>query len=85
MALSDLTLLTPQVIVSGGASISGASLLAGTSIQFGVVQKVFSGCTRVTVAQNVLFKSDVTRIIAYGNVQYFIISELDILSTEIAP
>lgn len=81
-ALDNITLLTPDVLIS--LFVSPNEFSSNGVMQFGVIEKIFSGCTRLTEGDFVIFKKSEELIESEG-VQYFICDEMNVKSKETAP
>lgn len=72
---------TPNVVIQEGASINGFQSVDANCV-FGAVKVVFPGCTTCAVGANVFYDKTNARRLVKGGVNYFSVSEKDILFIE---
>ena len=73
MALSDIILPYPYVLVAQSASTLGI-LPIGGNITFGVVVLVYSGSDRIAVDQTIMFDVKKSQEFIYGSTIYNLVS-----------
>ena len=75
MALPDIILNAPQLLVTPSNSPRGYNPYGKTTFIYGFVQAVYAGCVNTVVGDYVFFDTMIVPAIIFGSTVYYIVPE----------